>query len=59
MPVSPGVFVLSSLCVDVGEDSRFFALLGPAPQEPNTARPERSQTDVLEIARTKSQHIFY
>ena len=45
MPVSPGVFVLSSLCVGVGaEDSRFFALLGSAPQELNTARPEAKLT---------------
>jgi hypothetical protein len=43
-----------------GDDSRFFALLGSAPQELNTARPEAKLTsDVLKIARTKSQHIFY
>ena len=42
----------------LGADSPFFALLGSAPQELNTVRPE-AKTGVLKIARTKSKHIFY
>jgi hypothetical protein len=48
----------------LGDDSRFFALLGipvgSAPQELNTVRPEAKLTCwVLQIARMKSQQIFY
>jgi hypothetical protein len=36
--------------VITGDDSRFFALLGSAPQELNTARPEaKLQTGVLGV----------
>jgi hypothetical protein len=36
--MSPTAYVANSLCRQLGDDSRFFALLGSAPQELNTVR---------------------
>jgi hypothetical protein len=46
--------------LSVGDDSRFFALLGSAPQELNTVRPEAKLACYKLHARNpNSQQIFY
>jgi hypothetical protein len=42
--VACALLMMASAGIELGDDSRFFALLGSAPQELNTVRPEAKLT---------------